>query len=196
VSLAGLAQFLGAQAVYVQPEELASEGEVVVYWELVRRLGVDGFRVAAGFGDIPFTPEQEARSVEFLIESAQLVILVNSPFTHPDIRDDVYFEHLLGLLGLRAVFLWYDEIIPPGGNVARALDEKCPELRHLGNIYLKREIPWLSKRVFQHPAGTTSMIDQRSRELGGPRVDAAKEARRLGRTRDPTQVRSYPRPRR
>ena len=67
-----------------------SIGEEIVYWELVRRIGRSSFRYQFSYGDIPYTPAREERSVDFLIPSLDLALMINAAFTHPNPTADLY----------------------------------------------------------------------------------------------------------
>ena len=110
----------------------ASRGEQEVYYELVRRIGREAFRYAVYFHDIPTTPGRDEKSAEFVIPALDMIILVNSEFTHPDPEQDRIAEQQLESLGYRVYWLWdYQILADMGGDVREALD-RIPGLGFFG----------------------------------------------------------------
>ena len=126
-----LISYYGAQQVLDPPlAKLGSSEEVLVYFELARRIGTENFIVDYRPGDIQFTPEREERSAEFLIPSLDLLILVNSTFTHPSLEEDRQATQLFEMLGFRVEFVWDYEIVPPAD--IRARFDRIPGLLFFG----------------------------------------------------------------
>ncbi len=144
-------RWYGAKGTVRAPRKFASDGEEVVFWALVQLIGREAFLYAVYWRDIPYTPGPENRSAEFVIPALDLVILVNSAFTHPNPDDDRLAEQLIGMLGYRVAWLWYEDIMPElGGDVMAAL-RKIPGLIGFGNAVMRKPSAAGRKRKFGQP---------------------------------------------